>query len=69
MTPKILKKDLGFHLFADDTSLFFLTGKIIKQIETIHNLELNGVTHWLMASKLTNWIAVSTCKNSLGNIK
>ena len=69
MTPKILKKDLGFHLFADDTSLFFLTGKIIKQIETIHNLELNGVTHWLMASKLTNWIAVSTCKNSLGNIE
>ena len=69
MTPKILKKDLGFHLFADDTSLFFLTGKIIKQIETLYNLELNGVTHWLMASKLTNWIAVSTCKNSLGNIE
>ena len=69
MTPKILKKDLGLHLFADDTSLLFLTGKIIKQIQTLHNLELKGVTDWLMASKLRNWIAVSTCKNSLGNIE
>ena len=43
---------MDFYLLTDDTSLLF-TGKTIKQIEALYNLELKGATDWLKANKLT----------------
>ena len=53
MTSKILQIKLDFYLFADDKSLL-LTCKTIKEIKTLHNLELKGVTDWLKANELTH---------------
>ena len=39
---------LEFHLFADDTNLFFTNpNKIILNLETILNVELEKVSQWL----------------------
>ena len=43
---------LDFHLFADDTSLFF-SHKDENVIENTVNNELTKVEHWLQANKLT----------------
>ena len=45
-------KILDFHLFADDTSLFYSHQKIEVIEETVNN-ELLSVTKWLIANKLT----------------
>ena len=43
---------LDFHLFADDTSIFF-KHKDINEIEVILNRELVYVSNWLIANKLS----------------
>ena len=43
---------LDFHLFADDTSLFY-SHENINTIESIINSELSNVLIWLQANKLT----------------
>ena len=43
---------LDFHLFADDTSIFF-KHKNIDEIEGILNEELKNVSNWLIANKLS----------------
>ena len=43
---------LNFHLFADDTSLFY-SHENIDTIEAIINSELSNVLTWLQANKLT----------------
>lgn len=45
-------KVLNFHLFADDTSIFF-ADKNINNLENTINKELENVSDWLMANKLT----------------
>ena len=42
---------LEFHLFPDDTNLFFNNPNILN-LETILNVELEKVTQWLFANKL-----------------
>ena len=43
---------LVFHLFADDTSIFF-KHKDVSQMEEILNTELEKVSNWLIANKLS----------------
>ena len=43
---------LGFHLFADDTSLFYSHDNIDTIEDTVNN-ELLNITNWLIANKLT----------------
>ena len=43
---------LEFHLFADDTNLFFNNPNILN-LETILNVELEKVSQWLYANKLS----------------
>ena len=43
---------LNFHLFADDTSLFY-SHKNLDTLETVLNIELSKVLTWLQANKLT----------------
>ena len=43
---------LDFHLFADDTSIFY-KHKDMEQIEDILNTELGKVSNWLIANKLS----------------
>ena len=45
-------KVLGFHLFADDTSLFF-SHPNLSVIEDTVNAELGKISDWLIANKLT----------------
>ena len=45
-------KELNFHLFADDTSIFF-ADKDINNLEKTINSELENVSDWLIANKLT----------------
>ena len=47
-TSNILK----FHLFADDTSIFF-SNKDVHTIKSVVNKELCSVSHWLSANKLS----------------
>ena len=41
-----------FHLFADDTSLFY-SNKSIDEMEEIDNSELLNISDWRTANKLT----------------
>ena len=43
---------LNFNLFADDTSIFY-SHKSLDQVESTLNLELNSVSNWLKANKLS----------------
>jgi len=43
---------LEFHVFADDTNLFFNNPNILN-LETILNVELEKVSQWLYANKLS----------------
>ena len=43
---------LEFHLFADDTNLFLNYSNILN-LETILNVELEKVSQWLYANKLS----------------
>ena len=43
---------LDFHLFADDTNLFF-AAKNLKNLEITVNEELSKGNNWLVANKLT----------------
>ena len=43
---------LKFHLFADDTSIFY-SNKDIKIIENVVNKEICSVAQWLSANKLS----------------
>ena len=43
---------LEFHLFPDDTNLFFNNPNILN-LETILNVELEKVSQWLFANKLS----------------
>ncbi|NQY44078.1 MAG: reverse transcriptase family protein, partial [Legionellales bacterium] len=45
-------KVLYFHLFADDTSLF-LSHKDINKLEELLNHELDNISNWLKANKLS----------------
>ena len=45
-------KILQFHLFADDTSIFY-SHKDIKILERNINIELKSVSNWLIANKLS----------------
>ena len=45
-------KVLGFHLFAEDTSLFF-SNPNLNVIEDTVNAELGKISDWLIANKLT----------------
>ena len=45
-------KIIGFHLFADDTSLFF-SHPNLNVIEDTVNAELRKISDWLIANKLT----------------
>ena len=45
-------KILKFHLFADDTSIFF-SHENAKELESIVNNELKNVSKWLSANRLT----------------
>ena len=49
---------LNFHLFADDTSIFY-SHKNLEQLEFILNTELNHVSNWLKANKLSLNVAKS----------
>ena len=50
---------LNFHLFADDTSIFY-AGKDVNKLETTVNNELQNVSDWLIANKLTLNLTKST---------
>ena len=60
---------LKFHLFADDTSIFFSHNKL-EELESIVNNELAKVSDWLIANKLTlnvdksNFIIISSAKKT-----
>ena len=43
---------LNFHLFADNTSIFF-SDKNADNLENITNYELQNFSDWLIANKLT----------------
>lgn len=45
-------KILQFHLFADDTNLFLNYSNILN-LETILNVELEKVSQWFYANKLS----------------
>ena len=47
-----VSKLLKFHLFADDTSIFF-SDKNVRNLENTVNAELMKVSDWLNANKLT----------------
>ena len=66
---------LKFHLFADDTSIFF-SHKNLSQLQLIVNDELSKVSDWLVANKLTlnvdksNFLIISPLiKNKTNEIK
>ena len=46
-TPKV-----SFHLYADDTCLFY-SNKTLKTLETNVNVALKNISNWLKANKLT----------------
>ena len=48
----LVSKLLKFHLFADDTSIFF-SDQNLRNLENIVNHELTKVSDWLTANKLT----------------
>ena len=43
---------ISFHLFADDTCLFY-SNKNVKKLEANVTVALNNVSNWLKANKLT----------------
>ena len=43
---------ISFHLFADDTCLFY-SNKNVKTLETNVTVALNNISNWLNANKLT----------------
>lgn len=51
---------LDFHLFADDSNLFY-AHKSLLQLETTVNNELQGAFNWLCANKLS--LKISRRKN------
>ena len=51
-TVPIVSFTLDFHLFADDTNLF-LDNTNILNLETNLNVELDKVSQWLFANKLS----------------
>ena len=66
-------KILKFHLFADDTSIFY-SHKNAKDLEYIVNLELKNVSTWLSANRLSlnvdksNFLTISKKKKTYSNI-
>ena len=52
-------KFLNFHLFADDTSIFY-ADKDVNKLETTVNNELQNVSDWLIANKVTLNLTKST---------
>ena len=58
---------LTFHLFADDTNLYF-SSKSLNHLETILNCELKSVTEWMKCNRLavniskTNFILFHSSK-------
>ena len=65
-------KKVSFHLFADDTCLFY-SNKDYNQLETDVNTALENIANWLKANKLTlnvkksNLILFDTRKNPKNN--
>ena len=55
---------MTFHLFADDTSVFF-SHENLNNLEEIVNVELTKVSDWLIANKLT----LNTTKSNFMIIK
>ena len=55
----ISSKFLNFHLFADDTSIFY-ADKDVNKLETTVNNERQNVSDWLIANKLTLNLTKST---------
>ena len=49
---RLCSTKLDFHLFADDSNLFY-AGKSLTQIESVINAELTHVETWLSANKLS----------------
>ena len=45
-------KVIEFHLFADDTNLF-LSDNNVQSLEFKLNIELEKVSHWLSANKMS----------------
>ena len=60
---------LQFRLFADDTSIL-LANKSLDELEQVVNSELEKVTIWLLANKLSlnvsksNFLLISSCKDN-----
>ena len=60
--------EISFHLFADDTCLFY-TNKSYSKLENILNCSVGNIVNWLKANKLTlninqsNLIAFNISKN------
>lgn len=50
--------EVTFHLFADDTCIFY-SNKSLEQIQTILNNALNTISSWLISNKLTRNIKKS----------
>ena len=44
-----------YHLFPDDTNLFFFNNPNILNLETNLKVELEKVSQWLYANKLSHW--------------
>ena len=49
---QISSKIIHFHLFADDTSIFY-SHQDPNTVESVLNAELSNVSLWLQANKLT----------------
>lgn len=62
---------LKFHLFADDTNLFFFSRKSLGLLESALNQELKYITEWMKVNRLglnvskTNFILFHSCKLKL----
>ena len=50
---------LKFHLFADDTSIYY-PSRNLSDIESLINTELKYVANWMKA----NWLSISTSKTN-----
>ena len=65
-----VSKLLKFHLFADDTSIFF-SDQNLRNLENTVNHELTKVSDWLTANKLTlnveksNFLLISSSQHNL----
>ena len=46
-------KLLSFHLFADDTNIYFLS-KNLNDLELILNQELHAVAEWMKSNRLSS---------------